>query len=127
MAGLLYLPRLFVYHAQQEDLQSDTSQTFVIMEEKLLRFIMNPAMIATWVLAILMFKAYPELVHETWMSIKLICVIAMSAIHGVLAKYRKQFKAGTNTKSHKFYRWLNEGPTVLMIIIVLMAVAKPGF
>lgn len=124
MAGMLYLPRLFVYHAESET-GSDKSETFKIMERRLLRIITNPAMILAWIFGICMLWANPALLSAPWMHIKLAAVVVMSGIHGMLSKWRKDFAADKNTKSAKFYRIINEVPTVLMIIIVIMAVAEP--
>lgn len=124
MAGMLYLPRLYVYHAQAE-IGSDKSETFKIMERRLLRAIMNPAMGATWLFAILMIVAVPDLFSQGWMHAKLSLVIAMSGIHGVFSKWRKVFDRDENTKSPKFYKVWNEVPTVIMILIVVLAVTKP--
>ncbi|MEM6810901.1 MAG: protoporphyrinogen oxidase HemJ [Pseudomonadota bacterium] len=124
MAGLLYLPRLFVYHAQEEK-GSATSETFKTMEYRLLKFIMNPAMIATWVFAILMIVANPDLFSQGWMHVKLTAVILLSGVHGIFSKWRKRFHADQNQKPAKFYKIWNEVPTALMIIIVIMAIAKP--
>lgn len=124
MAGMLYLPRLYVYHAGAEK-GSEKSETFKIMERRLLRFIMNPAMIATWLFAILMIVAAPDLMKQGWFHGKFALVFAMSGIHGVFSKWRKKFERDENTKTAKFYKIWNEVPTVIMIIIVLLAVTKP--
>lgn len=124
MAGLLYLPRLFVYHVDAKA-GSELSETLKIMEAKLLRIIMNPAMIAAWVFALIMIYAQPALFQEGWMHAKLTAVIAMTIMHMVFAKWRKDFAADNNQKSQKFYRIWNEVPAVLMVIIVFMAIAKP--
>ena len=124
MAGLLYLPRLFVYHAEAE-VGSELSETFKIMEHRLLRIIMNPAMIAAWVFALLMIYAQPDLFKQGWMHAKLTCVIVLTGLHMMFAKQRKNFATDKNEKSAKFYRIWNEVPAVLMVIIVIMAVAKP--
>ncbi len=124
MAGLLYLPRLFVYHVEAKA-GSEMSETFKIMEAKLLRLIMNPAMIAAWLFAVLMIYAQPDLFKEGWMHIKFTGVILMTALHMMFAKWRKNFANDRNEKSGKFYRIWNEAPAVLMVIIVIMAVAKP--
>lgn len=124
MAGMLYLPRLYVYHVGAKK-GSDLSETLKVMERKLLRYITNPAMIAAFVFGGLMFWANPDLIHQPWMHIKLLAIVLMTAIHGFYARWRKQFDRDENIHSEKFYRWWNEAPTVLMIIIVLMAVAKP--
>jgi putative membrane protein len=125
MAGMLYLPRLFVYHADTQT-GSDKSETFKVMERRLLRGIINPAMIATWVFGLtLVFtpgvvdwsRAYP------W--VKAAAVIAMSALHGNLSRWRKDFEADRNRRPARFYRFVNEVPTVLMILIVVMIIVKP--
>jgi putative membrane protein len=123
MAGMLYLPRLFVYHCATEP-GSQQSETFKLMERRLLRLIINPAMIATWLFGLWLawqggwFKA-------PWLHGKLVLVIALSAVHGMFARYRRDFAADRNTRSQKFYRVINEVPTVLMILIVIFAVVKP--
>ncbi len=125
MAGIFYLPRLYVYHAEAEK-GSELSETFKIMERKLLKIIMNPAMIATWVLGLLMLHANPEIMSgQGWMHAKLTLVLLMSGFHGYLARTRKVFLRDENKKSHKFYRKINEVPTLLMIAIVILAVTKP--
>lgn len=126
MAGLLYLPRLFVYHANVAA-GSEASELFKQMERKLLRYIMNPAMIATWIFGLwLMFlTGYGGPGTGGWMHAKLVLVLALSGSHGMMASYRRKFANDANTKSAKFYRWFNEVPTVLMIGIVLLATTKP--
>lgn len=125
MAGMLYLPRLYVYHAGAKT-GSELSETLKIMERKLLRFIMNPAMIATFLFGGLLLWAKPTLMTDGgWMHAKLTAVILMAVVHMMFSKWRKTFAADKNTRSEKFYRWWNEGPTLLMIFIVIMAVAKP--
>lgn len=124
MAGMLYLPRLFVYHAEAEK-GSELSETLKVMERKLLRIIMNPAFSLAWVFGIAMMVANPDLFQQGWFHVKLTAVILMSVYHHVLARWRKKFAADENTRPHGFYRKMNEVPTVLMIIIVLMAVPKP--
>jgi len=123
MAGMLYLPRLFVYHCEA-DVGSRQSETFKVMERRLLRLIINPAMIATWLLGLWLawrggWFAAP------WLQLKLVLVLAMSALHGVLSRHVKDFAADRNRRSPKFYRILNEIPTLLMIAIVILAVVKP--
>ena len=123
MAGMLYLPRLFVYHCEA-DVGSTQSETFKVMERRLFRAIINPAMIATWVLGLWLawsgawFKA-------PWLHAKLLLVILMSGVHGMLSRYVKDFAADRRRKSQKFFRILNEVPTVLMILIVILVVVKP--
>jgi putative membrane protein len=123
MAGLLYLPRLFVYHCEA-DVGSRQSETFKVMERRLLRAIMNPAMIATWLLG-LWLAWRGNWFAAPWLHVKLALVIGMSGVHGMLSRYVKDFAADRNRKSQKFYRILNEVPTALMILIVLLAVLKP--
>ena len=124
MAGMLYLPRLFVYHCEA-DVGSIQSETFKVMERRLLRAIINPAMILTWVLGLWLayqggwFKA-------PWLHAKLLLVILMSGVHGMLSRYVKDFAADRRRKSQKFFRIINEVPTVLMILIVILAAVKPA-
>ena len=123
MAGLLYLPRLFVYHAMVEA-GSVRAQTFKLMERKLLRAIMNPAMILSWALGLWLLHENPELLVMPWMWIKFACVVTMTAAHMVFARMRRQLEQDI-ALSEKAYRWWNEVPTILMIIIVIMAVVEP--
>ena len=124
MAGMLYLPRLFVYHADTEA-GSDKSETFKIMERRLLKIIMSPAMGASWIFGLLMIAANPGMFNDGWIHVKLLLVILMSALHGVLSKHVENFAADKNEKSAKYFRILNEVPTVLMIAIVILAVVQP--
>lgn len=126
MAGMLYLPRLFVYHCDAAP-GSDKSETFKIMERRLLRAIINPAMIAAFVFGIVLLST-PGIVDWSawWVYAKLALVIAMTAVHGLFARWRKDFEADANTRPAKFYRIANEAPTVLMIAIVIFVVIKPG-
>lgn len=124
MAGLFYLPRLFVYHADAER-GSELSETFKIMERKLLRFIMNPAMIVTWLAGGAMLWADSSLMQQGWMHAKLTLVVLMTLYHHALGKWRKAFLADANAHSHKFYRKINEIPTILMIGIVILVIVKP--
>ena len=123
MAGLLYLPRLFVYHAVVEP-GSVRAQTFKLMERRLLKAIMNPAMFISWGLGLWMLHQNPGLLVMPWMWIKLTCVVLMTACHMVFAGMRRKLEAD-QALSEKTYRIWNEGPTVLMIIIVIMAVVEP--
>jgi putative membrane protein len=123
MAGMLYLPRLFVYHCEAET-GSRQSETFKTMERRLLRFIMTPAMIVTWVLG-LWLAWVGGLFTAPWLHAKLALVILMSGAHGMMSRFVKDFAADSNRKSQKFYRIFNEVPTVLMILVVLLAVLKP--
>ena len=124
MAGMLYLPRLYVYHADAKK-GSELSETLKIMERRLLRLIINPAMILAFVFGGLMLWVNPELFQQPWMHMKLTAIFALTAIHGLYARWRKAFERDRNKHSAKFYRLWNEAPTILMIIIVIMAVAKP--
>jgi protoporphyrinogen IX oxidase len=125
MAGLLYLPRLFVYHAMAP-VGSDRAETFKVMERRLLRGIMTPAMIATWGFG-LMLAGTPGLVdwRMGWIWAKLALVAALSAFHMALARWRDAFSANSNTHSSMFFRIVNELPTLAMIGIVLLVVVKP--
>lgn len=123
MAGLLYLPRLFVYHTQAAA-GSNTSETFKVMERRLLKAIMNPAMIVTW-LAGLWIVWQGGWFMAGWFHAKLLLVIVMSAVHGMLAGHVRAFADDRNTKPQRYFRILNEVPTVLMIAIVILVIVKP--
>jgi putative membrane protein len=124
MAGMAYLPRLFVYHAEAE-IGSDKSETFKVMERRLLRGIVNPAMIATFLFGILMLVANPGLLSDGWMHGKLTLVLIMAGLHGFFSRIRRDFEADRNRRTARFYRILNEAPPTLVIVIVLLAVVKP--
>ncbi|MBM3527559.1 MAG: protoporphyrinogen oxidase HemJ [Alphaproteobacteria bacterium] len=126
MAGMLYLPRLFVYHCAA-DPGSIQSETFKVMERRLLRAIINPAMAATWLLGLwlIWLIGWDGFKQSGWLHAKLVLVIAMSGVHGMLSGCVKAFAADRNRKSAKFYRIINEVPTVLMILIVILVVVKP--
>ncbi len=124
MAGMLYLPRLFVYHAQAEK-GGELSETLKIMERRLLRAIINPASIVMFILGGLMIWANPELMHQGWMHAKLGLLFLMFGCHGLFSKWRKQFAADQNSRPHTFYRVWNEIPTVLMIVIIILVIVKP--
>jgi protoporphyrinogen IX oxidase len=126
MAGLLYLPRLFVYHAYS-DTSSEQSETFKLMEYRLLRFIMNPAMIASWVIGLLLIFYYGVInwSYDIWFHIKFLLVILLTGYHMWLARWRRMFAEDRNPHSARFYRWMNEVPTVIMIAVVILAVARP--
>jgi putative membrane protein len=125
MAATLYLPRLFVYHCEVAR-GSAESERFKVMEYKLFKVIMNPAMIATWCFGLLL-VATPGVVdwHAGWWHVKLAMVILMSGFHGASSKWRRDFMEDRNRKSQRFYRMANEVPTVLMIVIVIMVIVKP--
>jgi protoporphyrinogen IX oxidase len=123
MAGMLYLPRLFVYHCAAEP-GSAQSETFKMMEQRLLRVIINPAMVATWALGL--WLAWDSGWYRAgWLQTKFVLVIALSALHGIFARYARDFAQDRNRRSQRFYRIINELPTVLMIAIVILAVVKP--
>lgn len=124
MAGMLYLPRLFVYHAGAAK-GSELSETFKIMERRLLRIIMNPAMILTFIFGIALFYLNPYLLEERAMQAKIILVLLMAGLHGFFARCRKAFEKDANTRSAKFYRIINEAPTLLLITIIILVVVKP--
>ena len=123
MAGMLYLPRLFVYHTQTQP-GSESSERFKVMERKLLRGIINPSMVMVWILGptlAWLTSAYLDL----WLQIKFVLVIVLSGIHGFLVSCWRDFEADRNTRSERFYRIVNEVPAGLMIFIVILAVVKP--
>ena len=124
MAGLLYLPRLYVYHADTV-IGSVRAETFKVMERRLLKVIMNPAMIASFLFGIWMLVLAPQLLTEIWMQVKVVCVLGMAACHGIFSKMRRQLETDEQPRPARIYRIWNEVPTVLMIIIVVMAVVKP--
>jgi protoporphyrinogen IX oxidase len=123
MAGMLYLPRLFIYHCEAEP-GSRQSETFKVMEWRLLTVIINPAMVATWALGL--WLAWDSGLHAAgWLRAKFVLVVLLSAVHGFFVRCVRDFGADRNQRSAKFYRIINEVPTILMILIVLLAVAKP--
>ena len=124
MAGMMYLPRLFAYHTETAPPGSEFDAHFKVWEEKLLRIIINPAMILTWVLGLwLAWKGGWFAAH--WLHVKLGLVLGMMGVHGILSKYVREFAADKRRKTAKFFRILNEVPTALMILIVILAVVKP--
>ena len=123
MAGMLYLPRLFVYHCESEA-GSKQSETFKVMERRLLKAIINPAMIVTWLAGLYLAWAGHWL-SAGWLHGKLLLVVLLSGVHGFFARCVKDFAADRNQRSQKFYRVINEVPTVLMIVIVILVVVKP--
>jgi putative membrane protein len=125
MAGLLYLPRLFVYHAESKA-GSEQSQTFKVMEQRLLRLIATPAMLASWIFGlILAFSGAIDWWKDGWFHAKLGLVLMLSAFHGLLAMWTRDFALDRNTRSARFYRIANEIPTLLMIGIVILVVVRP--
>ena len=123
MAGLLYLPRLFVYHAKSAP-GSEQSETFKTMEHRLLTYIMTPAMIATWIFGTsLVFTG--GWLTAGWLHAKLALVLALTVMHGLMSHWANDFRYDRNRRSQKFFRIANEIPTLLMIAIVVLAVVKP--
>jgi putative membrane protein len=125
MAGLLYLPRIFVYHAETKE-NIGQSETFKLMEKRLYFYIMNPAMILSWIFGILLIHSQGIISLDfLWMRIKLGLVIILTAYHFYLLAVLKDFQANNNTKSSKFFRIINEVPTILLIIIIFVVIFKP--
>ena len=125
MAGLLYLPRIFVYHAETKE-NIGQSETFKLMEKRLYFYIMNPAMILSWIFGILLIHSQGIISLDfLWMRIKLGLVIILTAYHFYLLAVLKDFQADKNTKSSKFFRIINEIPTILLIIIIFVVIFKP--
>ena len=125
MAGLLYLPRIFVYHAENSS-EKKTSEIFKTMERKLFFYIMTPAMILSWIFGvILIYSIGFQQMGQTWMILKIIFVTILTLYHFYLGKILAQFEIDQNTHSHKFYRFINEIPTLLLILIVFVVVFKP--
>lgn len=123
MAGMLYMPRLFVYHTDAEP-GSVQSETFKVMERRLLRVIMNPAMTIAWVLGL--WLAWSQgFFMDGWFHMKLLAVLLLSGVHGLFARAVRLFAEDRNTKSARYWRMMNEAPTVLMIVIVIMVIVKP--
>jgi protoporphyrinogen IX oxidase len=125
MAGMFYLPRLFVYHCDTKS-GSVESERFKVMEWRLMKQIINPAMIATFVFGILLVLT-PGVIDWSagWWHVKLAAVFLMTGFHGAMSKWRRNFMEDRNTKSHKFYRIANEVPTLLLVVIVIMVIARP--
>ena len=126
MAGLFYLPRLYVYHSVVQP-GSELSETFKVMERRLLRAIMNPAMVVTVGLGVLMLTelGWDMIRTQAWLHVKITCALGMLAMHWLMSRWRLDFALDRNTRPQKFYRIANEVPTVLMIAIVIMAIVKP--
>ncbi|MSP06520.1 MAG: protoporphyrinogen oxidase HemJ [Candidatus Fonsibacter sp.] len=125
MVGLFYLPRLFVYHVENNN--TEISKVFKVMEKRLMKIIMNPAMIVTWLsgLYILWVEGFSN-IFSLWLSIKLLFVIILSGYHGFLSKCLKDFELDRNKRTSKFFRVINEIPTIILIIIVFLVVFKPA-
>ena len=126
MAGMLYLPRLFVYHADAAP-GTQLSETLKVMETRLLRAIITPGMAATWILGLLLVFAFDvvDIRTDGWLHAKLTLVLILSGLHGVFSRWRKDFAADQNQRTARFYRIANEVPTVLMVAVVLLVVVKP--
>jgi len=125
MAGLLYLPRIFVYHAENNS-EIKTSEVFKVMEKKLFYYIMTPAMVLSWLFGLLLIHSIGfEQLGQTWMLLKLLFVLILTLYHFYLGIILRQFKIDMNTHSHKFYRFINEIPTILLILIVFVVIFKP--
>ena len=125
MAGLLYLPRIFVYHAENNS-ETRTSEIFKTMEKKLYFYIMTPAMALSWLFGLLLIHSTGfQQLGQTWMLLKLLFVIILTFYHFYLGKLLSQFKNDSNRHSHKFYRYINEIPTILLILIIFVVIFKP--
>ena len=125
MAGLLYLPRIFVYHSENSS-EIKTSEIFKIMEKKLFFYIMTPAMILSWVFGLLLIYSIGfQQLGQTWMLLKIVFVVILTTYHFYLGSLLNQFKLDSNKHSHKFYRYINEIPTILLILIVFVVIFKP--
>ena len=125
MAGLLYLPRIFVYHVENNE-KKETTDIFILMEKRLYNYIMRPAMLLTWVFGlILIYLIGFDVVSNLWVQIKLVLVLLLSIYHEYLGKCLIALKNGTNARSSKFFRIINEIPTVILIIVVFLAIFKP--
>jgi putative membrane protein len=125
MVGLLYLPRLFVYHVENSNDQ--TSKIFKVMEKRLMKIIMNPAMIVTWITGLSIWWILGlETIFSLWFSLKFILVLALSAYHGFLSKCLKDFESDRNIRSSKFFRFINEIPTIILILVVFLVIFKPA-
>jgi putative membrane protein len=127
MAGLFYLPRLFVYHAERAAPGTEASEIFKVMEHKLMYFIMRPAMLVTWVtgLYLAFFVGVVDWSSDIWMHVKLLLVILMTGVHHMMIKWIKTFKADQNTRAGRFYRIMNEVPTLLFIFVVILVIIRP--
>ena len=125
MAGLLYLPRIFVYHAENKD-KKEATDIFEVMEKRLFFYIMRPAMIFTWIFGlILIYLNGIEIFSQLWMQIKIVLVILLSVYNDYLGRCLSALKNSTNTKSAKFFRIINEIPTIILILLIFLAIFKP--
>lgn len=124
LVGMLYLPRIFVYHAQVQP-GSEADGKFREMERGLMVVVLNPAMIVSFITGILLIVAMPVYMQQGWMHTKLLLVVMMGGLHGMMSKYRKDFDKGQNTRSEGFFRTLNKIPGILMVLIVWLVIMKP--
>ena len=125
MAGLLYLPRIFVYHAENTS-KIEVSEIFKVMERKLYLYIMTPAMTLSWLFGLLLIHSIGfQQLSQAWMLLKILFVIILTLYHFYLGKLLKEFKTNSNQYSHKFYRYINEIPTILLILIIFVVIFKP--
>jgi len=124
MAGMMYLPRLFVYQHQSEK-GGEAERYFIQMQRRLLKGIINPSMVLVWVLGILMLIANPAILSAGWFHVKLALVVIISAIHGFYASSRRKFEKGERPRTEKFWRIMNEAPFLALIVIVIMVIVKP--
>ena len=125
MAGLLYLPRIFVYHVENKE-KKEATDIFEVMERRLFYYIMRPAMIFTWVFGlVLIYLNGIDIFSQLWFQIKIVLVVLLSGYNGYLGKCRVSLKNSTNTKSAKFYRIINEVPTIILIVVVFLVIFKP--
>ncbi len=124
MAGMLYLPRLYVYHARA-DKGSELAETLKTMERKLLRIIINPAMISASIFGLMLLDGHRALLHDGWMHVKLTAALGLSIFHAFLSRWRKAFLRDETPHTANFFRIINEVPSVLMVIIVIMVIVKP--
>jgi putative membrane protein len=124
IAGLMYLPRLFVYHHRAEK-GGEAERLFVEMERRLLKGIVNPAMIAAWLLGATMVYANPLLLQQPWFLVKLGSAIVISGVHGLYASAQKRFERGERPRSEKFWKIMNEAPFALVIVIAIMVIVRP--
>ena len=125
MAGLLYLPRIFVYHSENNS-EEKVSEIFKVMEKKLYFYIMTPAMILSWLFGLLLIHSIGfQQLGQTWMLLKLLFVVILTLYHFYLGKLLSQFSIDSNRHSHKFYRYINEIPTIMLILIIFVVIFKP--
>ncbi|MAW81502.1 MAG: TIGR00701 family protein [Parvularcula sp.] len=124
MAGMMYLPRLFVYQHQSEK-GGEAERYFIQMQRRLLKGIINPSMILVWVLGILMLIANPAILSQGWFHVKLALVVGISAVHGFYASSRRKFEKGERPRTEKFWRIMNEVPFLALIVIVILVIVKP--